>query len=87
MSKILTTLIYTGPALLGALMVYRAKKLSIAYNAWTTGVRERNPHINPPPTPEAREKNTLIMTWLFRLVGLFVALFSILLLLGNLAAN
>jgi hypothetical protein len=72
---------------MGAIIAYRAEKLSIAYNAWTTGFRERNPHINPPPTPEARRKNTRIMTWLFRLLGLFIAFFSILVLLGNLATN
>jgi hypothetical protein len=87
MSKTLVTLMFSGSAFLGAVVVFRAGKLSLAYNAWTTGVRERNPGFNPPPTAEARAMNTKIMSWVIRMFGLFVALFSLLLLLGNLAAN
>ena len=62
--------------LLDVFLALQAKQLSARYNAWTTGFRERNPHINPPPTPEMRALNTRIMTRLFRIVGVFVALLS-----------
>ena len=62
--------------LLGVFLALRAKQLSVRYNAWTAGLRERNPHINPPPTPEMRAQNTRIMAGLFRVIGLFFALLS-----------
>jgi hypothetical protein len=55
--------------------------LSVRYNAWTTRLRERHPDFNSPPTPEWRAKNTKIMTVMFRVVGLFFILLSILYLL------
>jgi hypothetical protein len=87
MGKAFITVLFCVSALIGAVLVFRAHKLSLVYNAWTTGVRERNPGFNPPPTAEARAMNTKIMSWIIRLFGLFLALFSILLLLGNLATN
>jgi hypothetical protein len=68
-------------ALIGIALMIWAAPLSRRYNAWTTGVRERNPNFNPPPTPEWRARNTKIMTVLFRVFGLFVFLLSILYLL------
>ena len=62
--------------LLGVFLTLRAKQLSARYNAWTTSFREKNPHINPPPTPEMRALNTRIMATLFRIVGLFFMLLS-----------
>jgi len=54
----------------------KAKTLSLRYNAWTTEVRSRHPHINPPPTVAARARNTTIMTWLFRTLGLWMTLIA-----------
>jgi hypothetical protein len=61
--------------------------LSIRYNAWTTGLRERHPHINPPPTPEWRARNTTIMTVMFRLFGVFLVLLSVMYLLPQKGAQ
>jgi hypothetical protein len=71
----------TGYAAIGLALVVWATPLSISYNAWTTGLRERHPNINPPPTPEWRLRNTKIMTILFRVMGLFLVLLSIMYLL------
>jgi hypothetical protein len=60
-----------------------AAPLSIRYNAWTTAFRERNPNINPPPTPEMRALNTKIMTSMFRGVGIVFVLVSIMRLVGS----
>jgi hypothetical protein len=43
-----------GYAVVGLALIFRAAPLSIRYNAWTTGLRERHPNVNPPPTPEWR---------------------------------
>ena len=72
-----------GYALAGMLLIWRAVPLSLRYNAWTTGLRERHPNINPPPTPEWRARNTKIMTMMFRVVGVSLVLLSILTLLGS----
>jgi hypothetical protein len=62
-------------ALIGATLLFRAGTLSVRYNAFTTRLRERHPNINPPPTPEWPERNTLIMTWMFRVFGALLLLF------------
>ena len=67
---------------LGVVLLYWSGELSLRYNAWTTRSRERYPHINPSPTPQSRELNTKIMTWLFRFLGACILLASILMLSG-----
>jgi hypothetical protein len=62
----------------GMALAYWSRQLSAGYNAWTTTLRERHPNINPLPTLEMRELNTKIMTWLFRLLGAFFVILSIL---------
>jgi hypothetical protein len=64
--------------LVGIILVGWAAPLSLRYNAWTTGFRERHPNINPPPTPEWRARNTKIMTVLFRIFGIWLVILSIL---------
>jgi hypothetical protein len=71
----------TGYALIGLALTCWAAPLSVRYNAWTTGLRERHPNINPPPTPEWRARNTKIMTVMFRVLGVFLVLLSIMYLL------
>ena len=71
----------TGCAAIGLALVVWATPLSIRYNTWTTGLRERHPNVNPPPTPEWRARNTKIMTLMFRVVGVFLVLLSIMYLL------
>ena len=66
-----------GCAVIGLALFFWAVPLSIRYNALTTGLRERHPGINPPPTPEWRARNTKIMTVMFRFVGVFLVLLSI----------
>jgi len=68
-------------AALGLFLAFRAASLSVSYNAWTTGRRERHPNFNTPPTPEWRARNTKIMTVMFRVVGVFLILLSIMYLL------
>lgn len=70
-------------ALLGLALIFWAAPLSIRYNAWTTGLRERHPNINPPPTSEWRARNTKILTIMFRVVGICFVLRSVLTLLGR----
>lgn len=67
-----------GYALIGLVLIYWAKPLSIRYNAWTTGLRARHPNFNPPPTSEWRARNTQIMTAIFRVCGVFLFLFPML---------
>jgi len=73
-------------ALAGFTLAWRAKPLSMRYNAWTTRLRERHPNFNPPPTPEWRARNTKIMTVLFRIVGVVFILRAILTLISVLSA-
>jgi hypothetical protein len=61
---------------IGLALICWAAPLSIRYNAWTTGLRERHPNVNPPPTPEWRARNTNIMTVMFRIAGVFLVLLS-----------
>ena len=80
MSKTSFTLLLVCLTLLGASLLYWSRKLSVRYNAWTTSFRERHPHTNPPPTPQKRELNAKIMTWLFRLLGAIFLLGAVFLL-------
>jgi hypothetical protein len=83
MARILPPMMSCCLIVLGATLVYWSGQLSIRYNAWTTGLCERYPRINPPPTPEMRQMNTKIMTWLFRVAGAFLAVFSFFALFSN----
>jgi hypothetical protein len=74
MSKAVALAIWACLTVLGASLIVWSAPLSAGYNAWTTALRERYPRINPPPTPEMRQLNARIMTWLFRIVGLFLVL-------------
>jgi hypothetical protein len=76
-----------GYAVIGLALIVWAKPLSIRYNAWTTGLRERHPNVNPPPTPEWRARNTKIMTVIFRALGVGLAVLSIMYLLPLIVAK
>jgi len=78
MDRLLLFLFWASILLAGAALIFYAKWLSRGYNAWTTRLRTRYSRINPPPTQEMRELNTKIMTWLFRILGVFVFLYSLL---------
>ncbi|MGA8273852.1 MAG: hypothetical protein WB919_19975 [Candidatus Sulfotelmatobacter sp.] len=66
-----------GYAVAGLALAFWASPLSRRYNAWTTGLRQRHPNVNPPPTPEWRARNAKIMTAVFRVAGAFFVLLSI----------
>ncbi len=72
-----------GYALVGLALTLWVAPLSVRYNTWTTSLRERHPNITPPPTPKWRARNTRIMTVIFRVMGLFLVLLSILTLIGK----
>jgi hypothetical protein len=72
MSNAILIIVLVNLIVFGAILFYWSGQLSVRYNAWTTSFRERHPHINPPPTPQMRESNTKIMTWLFRLLLLAI---------------
>jgi hypothetical protein len=78
MTKALPIVVLGCLTVLGATLIYWSGKLSLRYNSWTTSFRERHLHINPPPTTQMREFNTKIMMWIFRILGAFLILFSIL---------
>jgi hypothetical protein len=83
MGKYLQNAIWCCPMALGAVLIYSSGRLSVRYNAWTTSIRDRHPHINSPPTPQMREVNTRIMTWIFRIFGAFLLLLSIMAFVSN----
>jgi hypothetical protein len=66
---------------IGLSLIFFDRPLSARYNAWTTGLRERYPNISPPPTLEWRERNTRIMTVVFRVAGVCLVLLSLMQLL------
>ena len=71
----------------GLCLLAWAPLLSRRYNDLTTRFRERNPDISPPPTPEARARNTQIMITLFRTLGFVLAGAGGILLLGAAAGH
>jgi hypothetical protein len=68
--------------LVGIALMICARKLSLRYNSWTTNLRERKSYLSPPPTPQMRELNTKIMTWLFRILGFVFVLSALPILLA-----
>jgi hypothetical protein len=70
-----------GYAAIGLALLMWASPFSMRYNAWTTGLREHHPNINPPPTPKWQARNTKIITVMFRVVGVCLVLLSIMYLL------
>jgi hypothetical protein len=69
-------LIGVAEGFLGLALVLWARALSLRYNAWTTGLRERHPNFNPPPTPEWRARNTKVMRVVFRIAGVIFIFLS-----------
>lgn len=74
-------------AVVGATLFIRAGQFSLGYNAWTTRLRERHPNINPPPTQVMLELNTKIMKWIFRVMGAFFFLLSMVAIIGILRSD
>jgi hypothetical protein len=77
----MSLILEVGYAVIGLALIVWAAPLSIRYNAWTAGLRERHPNVNPPPTPEWWARNTKIMTVMFRAAGGFFVVLSIMYLL------
>ena len=76
-----------GYAVVGLALILWATPLSIRYNAWTSGLRERHPSVNPPPTPEWRARNTKIMTIMFRVLGVSLGTLSVMYLFPLIVTN
>ncbi len=87
MSGSVNLILGAGYIVIGMALILCARPLSIRYNAWTTGLRERHPNCNPPPTPEWRARNTRIMTVISRVFGACLVLLSIAYFLPLLATN
>jgi len=69
-------LIGVAEGFLGLALFLWARTLSLRYNAWTIGLRERHPNFSPPPTPEWRALNAKIMTIVFRIAGVIFIFLS-----------
>src|SRR5712664_1747072 len=82
MSKTFPIIQWGCNAGLGASLFRWASQLSVRHNAWTTSLRERYPYVNTRPTSQMRELNTKIMKWIFRVVGAFFFLLSVVALIG-----
>lgn len=76
-----------GYAVVGFVLLYWATPLSVRYNAWTTGIRQRHANFNPPPTPESRQRNTKIMTAMFRVLGAVLLVLSVVYVLPLIVRN
>jgi hypothetical protein len=81
------TLLAAALALIGMAVVFRSRQLSERYNAWTTKVRQRNPRMNIPPTPEMLALNTKIMTGLIGFLGAGLVIIAFVLFLGPTTSN
>lgn len=73
----MSLIVGAGYAVIGLALIFWATPLSVRYNTWTTGLRERHPNINPPTTPEWRARNAKIMKIMLRIAGVLLLLNSI----------
>jgi hypothetical protein len=80
--KYLAVVLFGGLIVAGAALIVWAREFSIGYNAWTARLRGRYPHIFRAPTPESQARNIEIMIWLYRGIGVALALESIFALIG-----
>jgi hypothetical protein len=80
--KYFAVVLFGGLIVAGASLIVWAQELSIGYNAWTARLRLRYPQIFRLPTPEVQARNIEIMAWLYRGVGVALALESIFALIG-----
>lgn len=78
MLKWIVVAVSSGCVVWGAAMLVWSREMSERYNAWTTGLRQRHSGVlSPPPTPQQREINTRIMTWIIRVFGVEISLAAI----------
>jgi hypothetical protein len=80
--KYLAVALFDGLIVAGAALIVWAREFSMGYNAWTNRLRGRFPHIFRAPTPESQARNIEIMSWLYRGIGVALALESIFALVG-----
>jgi hypothetical protein len=80
--KYLAVVLFGGLIVAGAGLIVWAREFSIGYNAWTTRLRRRYPYIFRAPTPESQARSIEIMIWLYRGIGVALALESIFALIG-----
>jgi hypothetical protein len=67
----------SGFVVWGAAMLVWSREMSERYNAWISGFRERHPKLIVLPTPQQRDINTTIVTWIIRVFGVEVSLVAI----------
>jgi hypothetical protein len=79
--KYLAVVLFAGLIVAGAALIVWARELSVGYNDWTTRLRQRYPKIFGAPTPESPRKIENMM-WLYRGVGVALALESAFALIG-----
>ncbi|HXO88832.1 MAG TPA: hypothetical protein VN885_09290 [Candidatus Acidoferrales bacterium] len=80
--KYLAVVLLAGLIVAGAALIVWARDLSVGYNDWTTRLRRRYPQIFQAPTPESQARSIEIMMWLYRGVGVALALESAFALIG-----
>jgi hypothetical protein len=80
--KYLAVVLFGGLIVAGAALIVWARELSFGYNAWTTRLRRRYPRILRFPTAESQARSVEIMIWLYRGIGVALALESIFALIG-----
>jgi hypothetical protein len=80
--KYLAVVLFGGLVVAGAALIVWAREFSIGYNDWTTRLRRRYPQIFRAPTPESQARKIEIMMWLYRGVGVALALESAFALIG-----
>jgi hypothetical protein len=80
--KYLAVLFFAGLIVAGAALIVWARELSLGYNDWTTRLRRRYPQIFGAPTPESQARKIEIMMWLYRGIGVALALESAFALIG-----
>jgi hypothetical protein len=80
--KCLVVVLFDGLIVVGAALIVWARELSVGYNDWTTRLRRRYPQIFRAQTPESQARKIEIMMWLYRGVGVALALESAFALIG-----
>jgi hypothetical protein len=80
--KYLAVVLFAGLIVAGAGLIVWARELSVGYNDWTTRLRQRYPQIFGAPRPESQARKIENMMWLYRGVGVALALESAFALIG-----
>jgi hypothetical protein len=80
--KYFAVVLFGALVVAGAALIVWARELSMGYNDWTTRLRRRYPRIFRVPTPESQARTIEIMMWLYRGIGVALAIESAFALIG-----